>query len=69
MGHAKFIGTQSVFCKFLGNQISPGDFKLLFGGVTVDDNDLHPIPQRGGDVPKIVGRGDEDRTAQVDVKI
>ena len=51
--------------QLLGEQVALGDLQLLFVGIGVQLNDLHPVQQRPGDGLCGVGCGDEHHLAEI----
>ena len=60
---------QSVLLHLFRDEVTAGDFNLLFGDVTAHFNQLHTVEQRRWDGAQVVGRSDEHDVRQVVVNV
>lgn len=48
-----------------GDQVPDGDLLLLLRRVAGQLDDLHPVIERPGDIPNVIGRGDEQHVGEI----
>ena len=66
-GH--LIGTETVALELAAQQVVAGDRELLFLGVAVQPDDLHPVEQRHRDGVRHVRRRDKQDFGQIQVDL
>ncbi len=68
VGKHELARLEAVRLHLLGDQVAFGDLNLLFLGVTLEPDDLHPVHQRLRHVER-VGGGDEHHVAEVVIEL
>ena len=64
LGQGHLAG-QAAQLQLLGQQVAAGDVVFFHPGVAGQLDDVHAVPQGGGDAAQVVGGGDEQHMAQV----
>ena len=69
VGEGHLLVLETVGLELPRDQVTLGDLQLFVFGVAVERDDLHAVAQGRRDGLQLVGRGDEDDVAQVEVHV